>query len=247
MTTTLLALGTLLSLTSATALATTPSVIIGVTGGTSWGEPDSLKFRENGFASERLNANPGHTTIAESIALGWKNDLVIVGNTNDEEELSKVNISKWTEETLAQVKEQAAHGVTLMEVGNEMFLKGPRCGECYQQKEPARYAEMFVSLSKAVEEAGITGVKLLSTATATTWKAKAANGHRSAAAAVGSRRPRKPSRNCSNASPASPCTLTGKSVKTKKTTGVRWRSKSSTNRPCRSASNTPTTTPPSSA
>lgn len=161
MTTMLLGLGTFLSLTSAAALATTPSVIIGVTGGTSWGEPDSLKFREYGFASERLNANPGHTTIAESIALGWKNDIVIVGNTNDEEELSKVNISKWTEETLAQVKEEAAHGVTLMEVGNEMFLKGPRCGECYQQKEPVRYAEMFISLSKAVEEAGITGVKLL--------------------------------------------------------------------------------------
>src|ERR1700742_3429674 len=101
----LLCLGALLSLTSATALATTPSVIIGVNGGTSWGEPDSLKFREYGFASERVNANPGHTTIAESIALGWKNNLVIVGNTNDEEPLNKVNLSKWTEETLAQVKE----------------------------------------------------------------------------------------------------------------------------------------------
>ncbi len=157
----LLCVGALLSLTSAAALATTPSVIIGVTGGTSWGEPDSLKFREYGFASERLNANPGHTTIAESIALGWKNDIVIVGNVDDEEELGKVNITKWTEETLAQVKEEAAHGVMLMEVGNEMFLKGPRCGGCYQQKEPARYAEMFVSLSKAVEEAGISGVKLL--------------------------------------------------------------------------------------
>jgi hypothetical protein len=157
----LLCVGTLLSLTSATVLATTPSVIIGVNDGTGWGEPDSLKFREFGFASERLNANPGHTTIAESVSLGWKNDIVIVGNTNDEEELSKVNITKWTEETLAQVKEQAAHGVTLMEVGNEMFLKGPRCGGCYQQKEPVRYAEMFISLSKAVETAGISGVKLL--------------------------------------------------------------------------------------
>jgi len=158
---TLLAFGALISLMSAAALATTPSVIIGVNDGTGWGEPDSLKFREDGFASERVNANPGHTTIAESIGLGWRNDIVIIGNPSDEEELSTVNVSEWTKEALAQVKEQAAHGVVLMEVGNEMFLKGPHCKGCYQQAEPAKYAEMFVSLSKAVEEAGITGVKLL--------------------------------------------------------------------------------------
>ncbi len=144
----------------APATATAPSIIIGVNDGSGWGAKDATDFRERGFTSERLNASSG-TGIKESTELGWTNDAVIVGNTNDEEPLSKVNVSKWTEEALAQVKEEAAKGVTLLEVGNEMYLKGACGAGCYQQKEPAKYAEMFVSLSKAVEGAKVEGVKLL--------------------------------------------------------------------------------------
>jgi hypothetical protein len=155
-----LALGVSLGSSTALAAATEPSIIIGVNDGSGWGPADSAKFHEFGFTSERLEAGGPYTTIAESTALGWTDDTVIVGNTDDEEPLRSVNIPEWTANTLAQVKEEASYGVTLLEVGNEMYLKG-YCEDCYQQKEPAKYAEMFVSLSKAVEAAGIKGVKLL--------------------------------------------------------------------------------------
>jgi sugar lactone lactonase YvrE len=146
---------------AARALAIPPSIIIGLNDGSGWGSPDSAKFHEHGFTSERIEAGGPYTTIKESSELGWKNDMVIVGNTNDETLLGAINVAEWTKETVAQIKEQMTYGVTLFEVGNEMFLKG-YCGEgCYQQKEPAKYAEMFVSLSKALETEKITGAKLL--------------------------------------------------------------------------------------
>ena len=144
----------------APALANSP-VIIGLTGGSSNGKEDSTKFKEDGLTSERLNANDGEAAINRSLEYGWSNPVVMVGNTQDTEPLRTINVATWTETALAQVKWLAARGITLLEVGNEMYLKGPRCTGCYQQKEPAKYAEMFVSLSRAVEEAKISGVKLL--------------------------------------------------------------------------------------
>ncbi len=146
---------------AARAQAIPPSIVIGLNDGAGWGPPDSTKFHERGFTSERLEAGGPNTKIKESTELGWANDTVIVGNTPDETPLSSINVATWTGETLAQIKEETPYGVTLFEVGNEMFLKGPRCGGCYQQKEPAKYAEMYVSLSKAVEKEGISGIKLL--------------------------------------------------------------------------------------
>ncbi len=145
----------------ARAFAIPPSIIIGLNDGSGWGSPDSAKFHERGFTSERIEAGGPFTKIKESSELGWKNDMVIVGNTNDETPLASINVAEWTKETVAQIKEQMTYGVTLFEVGNEVFLKG-YCGEgCYQQKEPAKYAEMFVALSKALETEKITGAKLL--------------------------------------------------------------------------------------
>jgi sugar lactone lactonase YvrE len=142
-----------------------PSVIIGLNDGSGWGPADAERFVALGIKSERLDAPGGNGSVAGAIKNsqrnGFTNDVVIVGNTPDAEPLANVNVSKWTTETLRQVEEAANNGVTLLEVGNEMYLKGPRCRGCYQQKEPAKYAEMFVSLSKAVESAGIGGVKLL--------------------------------------------------------------------------------------
>lgn len=136
-------------------------IIIGLTGGSAWGATDSRRFHEYGFTSERIEAGGPYTTIGESSEAGWSDDTVIVGNVADTEPLRAVNIAKWTAATLAQVREASWNGASLLEVGNEMYLKGA-CGEgCYQQKEPARYAEMYVSLSKAVEAAKIGGVKLL--------------------------------------------------------------------------------------
>ncbi len=155
-------LASTIALTSAERARAIPSsIIVGLNDGAGWGAPDSTKFHERGFTSERLEAGGPYTKIKESTELGWTNDTVIVGNTPDETPLSSINVTTWTSETLAQIKEEMTYGVTLFEVGNEMFLKG-YCGEgCYQQKEPAKYAEMFVSLSKAVEKEGITGIKLL--------------------------------------------------------------------------------------
>ena len=141
-----------------------PNVIIGLSDGSGWGPSDSRRFLEGGISSERVEAGGQSAKIAESIADGWRNDTVIVGNTPDGQPLSTVNIPEWTARALAEVREAAAHGVTLLEVGNETVLKGTKVnanGETIHQSEPAKYAEMFMSLANAVNAAGIKGVKLL--------------------------------------------------------------------------------------
>jgi hypothetical protein len=137
-----------------------PAVIIGVNDGSGWGPADSARLHALGFISERIDAGE-QPSITESIAAGWTEDLVIAGNVDDEQSLAGVDIPAWTREALAQVKQAAANGVTLIEVGNEMYLKGPACEGCARRAEPVRYAEMFVSLARAVRDAHVTGVKLL--------------------------------------------------------------------------------------
>ena len=156
------------SVVTNTVMPLTPSIIIGLNDGSGWGPADAERFVGLGFRSERLEApgtSGGSGSIGEllktSESEGFTSDMVLVGNTPDTEPLANVNISTWTPAALKQVEEAAEHGVTLMEVGNEMFLKGPRCENCDPLKEPVKYAEMFVSLSKAVEAAGIKGVRLL--------------------------------------------------------------------------------------
>lgn len=146
------------------------SVIFGINFGSTWGAADASQFIARGLTSDRVEApgtqgNPGSSAavLKQSEAYGYADDDVIVGNIQDSVPLSAVNIATWTSETLKQVKEAAANGATLLEVGNEMYAKGPgkRCGHCTEDAEPARYAEMFVSLSKAAEAAGVSGVELL--------------------------------------------------------------------------------------
>jgi hypothetical protein len=125
----------------------------------------------NGIASDRIEATGDAETESESThgnsleiasELGFLNNDVIVGNTNDWQRLSTVATAGWVKQALEQVKRAAAYGNTLMEVGNEMWLKG-ECGEC---AEPVKYAEMFVALSREAQRAKQAGtlpadVKLL--------------------------------------------------------------------------------------
>jgi hypothetical protein len=112
----------------------------------------------DGIASDRVETYETVTaededtygnTLANASAYHFVNNDVIVGNTSDSARLSTITTSTWAKEAREQVERAAADGNVLMEVGNEMWLKG-ECGEC---TEPAKYAEMFVALSKEVEKA----------------------------------------------------------------------------------------------
>jgi len=129
------------------------NVIIGVNNISGWGPEQAQKMITAGIKSERLEYGD-YTTIQDSIANGFSNDTVIVGNTPDGSRLSTIDTSSWVSSTLSAVKEEAANGVTIIEVGNEMYLKGG-------QAEPVKYAEMYMALAKAVDTAGVKGVKLL--------------------------------------------------------------------------------------
>jgi hypothetical protein len=115
-------------------------------------------FISDGIAADRVETNDDPETEAEETygntpKLAYEhhfvNNDVIVGNVLDSERLSKVSTSAWVKETVEQIETASKYGNTLMEVGNEMWLKG-QCSEC---AEPAKYAEMFVALSKEVAKA----------------------------------------------------------------------------------------------
>ena len=129
-------------------------VIIGTNDALGWGPEVAKKTFAAGLRSARIEAGAGLNTPQHAREEGFTNNIVIVGNTPDGSRLATVETASWTTKALAEVKEAAANGDTLMEVGNEMFLKGG-------QAEPVKYAEMYVSLDNAVKAAGVTGVKLL--------------------------------------------------------------------------------------
>src|ERR1019366_6900438 len=129
-------------------------VIIGTNDALGWGPEVAKKTFAAGLRSARIEAGAGLNTPQHAREEGFTNNIVIVGNTPDGSRLATVETASWTAKALAEVKEAAANGDTLMEVGNEMFLKGG-------QAEPVKYAEMYVSLDNAVKAAGVTGVKLL--------------------------------------------------------------------------------------
>jgi len=129
-------------------------VIIGTNDALGWGPEVAKKTLAAGLRSARLEAGAGLNTPQHAREEGFTNNIVIVGNTPDGSTLATVNTASWTATTLTEVKEAAANGDSLIEVGNEMFLKGG-------QAEPVKYAEMYVSLDSAVKAAGVSGVKLL--------------------------------------------------------------------------------------
>jgi hypothetical protein len=134
-------------------------VVIGVSGGSEMGEAVGDKLKALGFSSERIEAGGPGSTMEQSCRGGWRDDAVAVGNTKDSHQLSSINTASWVSSTLAQVREALSFGYTLLEVGNEMEVKGTHQGPKGEwvagQAEPAKYAEMFIALSNAVEAAGL--------------------------------------------------------------------------------------------
>lgn len=111
----------------------------------------------SGIASDRVASNGDPETEAEEMfgntpALASENHLVnndvIVGNTPNGVRLSSVDTATWAPQTREQVETAARYGDVLMEVGNEMWLKG----ECHECAEPDKYAEMFAALSREVQK-----------------------------------------------------------------------------------------------
>jgi hypothetical protein len=130
-----------------------PPVILGIVGGSCCGSQVVKKVLALGFSSERLEAGV-YTSDKESYENGFRNDQIIVGNIDDGSHLSSVNIPTWVNSTMAQVREAVTYGYTLLEVGNEMYLKAGA-------PEPVKYAEMYMALARAIDAAGIQGVTLI--------------------------------------------------------------------------------------
>jgi hypothetical protein len=127
--------------------------ILGIVGGSGSGPEVAHKVQGAGFKSERLEAGV-YTSDRESYDNGFRNDQIIVGNIDDAKRLKSVRTATWVNATLVQVEEAVSFGYTLLEVGNEMYLKGG-------VSEPVKYAEMYMALARAIDAAGIHGVTLI--------------------------------------------------------------------------------------
>jgi len=143
--------------------APTPSgLLIGVNGGSGWGIEDAKKLLALGIASERIELGGPYTTLAESVANGFRWNLVVVGNVDDSTPLSAVNVSSWVAQTVKEIQteilpvvQSTPDAVLAFECGNEMYAKSVH-GWNINYAEPARYAEMYVALAAALKAAGIT-------------------------------------------------------------------------------------------
>jgi hypothetical protein len=127
--------------------------VLGLIGGSCCGPEVAHKVIAAGLKSERLEAGV-YTTDRESYENGFRNDTIIVGNIADGKRLKSVKTAPWVNATLVQVEEAVSFGYTLLEVGNEMYLKGGVA-------EPVKYAEMYMALAHAIDGAGISGVTLI--------------------------------------------------------------------------------------
>lgn len=131
----------------------TPSVVIGVNGGSVHGAQYAAGLIQAGIKSERLE---GTAKLVESAANGFTNQTVIVGNVPDGTPLSAVDRRSWLTMTIAELKTlagwnasvPAGRGVLLAEVMNEPQFKGGHA-------DPQTYAAMYVELKQAAITAGI--------------------------------------------------------------------------------------------
>jgi hypothetical protein len=132
------------------------SVTLGLVGASGWGPAIAEKAIAAGFKSERFEADNEWMPDEDKVSYenGFRNDQVIVGNTPDATKLSAIDTSTWVAKALEETKEAVAYNYTLIEVGNEMYLKGG-------QAEPVKYAEMYMALANAIHAAGIKGVTLI--------------------------------------------------------------------------------------
>ena len=129
--------------------------IIGVNGATGWGPEIAGKILAAGIRSERLTFAPGSTamencaTPAASKALGFSQQTVIIGNIEDGAPLSSINLATYLPTCLAQAQLAVAAGCTMLEHGNELYLKAGL-------REPVRAAQVYVALRQYLREHGIT-------------------------------------------------------------------------------------------
>jgi hypothetical protein len=146
---------------------TYPDVIIGVNDAFGRGNALAEDVFTAGFTSDRIEPLVfGRDKSFENVPqiaseFGFIDNTVIVGDINQggrrgmeaslSEWATEPRLREWTGRALREVEEAAKYGNTLMEVGNEMFLVATVKESRYPQ--PRAYAQMFVSLSKAVEGA----------------------------------------------------------------------------------------------
>ena len=144
-----------------------PEAIIGVNDALGLGDNLAETVFAAGFTSDRIEPLVHGRDVSyentPQIAseLGFLDNAVVVGNINNggprEQEASlaewatEPRLKEWTARAVGEVEEAARYGNTLMEVGNEMFLVATIKGSKYPQ--PKAYAQMYVSLSKAVDGA----------------------------------------------------------------------------------------------
>jgi cell division septation protein DedD len=117
------------------------AVIIGVNDGAGWGPGAASVILNAGIKSDRVEMGGGYS-FATSSSDGFRNDVVIVGNTTDGTPLGQVDLNSWLSSAEAQVDSLPAG--TLMEVGNEMYGKGN-----WSQDDPSKYGAMYAALANA--------------------------------------------------------------------------------------------------
>ena len=125
--------------------AASNSAIIGIVNGTGYGPASTAALRNAGIKSAR---DEGLGAFQADMAAGFRNNSVIIGNTNDAAPLNTVNVSSWAQSAAGQVDQVPAGNV--IEVGNEMYLKGNgwhNTGLPNNYSDPATYAKMYSALA----------------------------------------------------------------------------------------------------
>jgi hypothetical protein len=140
-----------------------PGVIIGVDGASSWGEGPMKATLAAKIRSERVDLTaPAPLSIAQSIKNGFENQIVIVGNTPDDEPLRATTDTAWVAAALPQLKtarEQTPAGQKVLAIiENEPSLKGVKRN---REGEPGVYGRRIVALAKAAGEAGLENIEFI--------------------------------------------------------------------------------------
>jgi hypothetical protein len=128
------------------AAAKAPGPVIGIDDATGWGAAtaDSLLAAHVFWNRVEIGASPPDT-VAESLRYGFK-VLAIAGNVGDGKPLSGVEPSRWGAQVASQLK--ANPGASLVEAGNEMYLKGGVAN-------PVQYGKLYMAGVEALGKAGI--------------------------------------------------------------------------------------------
>ncbi len=119
--------------------------IIGTDDGSGWGAEAARTILAGHVTWDRVEVGSWPHVVQTSLEDGFK-VLAIVGNVDDGTPLSHVEASAWAAQLVSQL--QANPGISLAEVGNEMYLKGGVAN-------PAQYGRMYLAAVRAARAAGI--------------------------------------------------------------------------------------------